>query len=208
MCLEEICVVWLPLLARLGISLLPSAVTPLSLERKRGKEQEKSQAAYYGLGGILSLLSALCAWGSSLPLPSKMPVLLNQGTPKLVFTHLGKNGSREWYFAMSPPSLTLQAWDAGGWVIADRAGVGLQEQRPKQGRASGGWMRWSWYWGWLSACTRRLHNLMYITAGSDRFIFIISYFNTSLKHEERNPFYFGVNQNTWGSGLTELAVLL
>lgn len=124
---------WPKAAARLGMSSPPSELTP-RVERGKRKGAGKAQAGHGGSGGIQSLPSILCAWNSSSALPSNMPALLNQGTPKVIFTQLGKNRGREWYFVLSCPSPTLQAWDAGVWGITDRAGVGLEEQSSKIGQ--------------------------------------------------------------------------
>lgn len=124
---------WPKVATRLGMSSPPSELTP-RLERGKRKGAGKTQAGHGGSGGIPSLPSILCAWNSSSALPSNMPVLLNQGTPKVIFTQLGKNRVRERYFVLSCPSPTLQAQDAGVWGITDRAGVGLEERSSKIGQ--------------------------------------------------------------------------
>lgn len=142
MCSGEICLAWLP---RLGMSSLLSELTPLSRKGERRRKEEKSQAARCGSGGIPSLPSVLCACESSSPLPSNTPMLLNQGTSKLMFTQLGRNRGREWYFVLSPPSPTLGAWDAGGWGVTDRAGGA--ELQNRTGLLGAGWGPGLGAWG-------------------------------------------------------------
>lgn len=87
----------------------PQGLTLLSMDR--GKK--KSQAAHCAPGGTPSLPSVLCACGSSSSFPSNIAMLLNQGIPKLMYTQLGERRGRECHFALSSPSITLQAWIAG-----------------------------------------------------------------------------------------------
>lgn len=162
----------------------PQGLTLLSMDR--GKK--KSQAAHCAPGGTPSLPSVLCACGSSSSFPSNIAMLLNQGIPKLMYTQLGERRGRECHFALSSPSITLQAWIAGDWGVTDKAGRGLEEQSSKTGQDCWGWDEVELILGlggWLDLMVKWLH-----VHGREHFAFISSNFNTTLKHRERSKFYF------------------
>lgn len=169
---------------QLGMSLMPSELTPLS--HGKGKE-EISSSSFYLRWDPISAFSPLCLWQLFF-LPLKHGNAAKpRNTQADVHPAWEKEGQGMTFCFVSSLHHIISL---GCWGLRNHRQSRRRNRAPKQARTFGGGVRWSWYWGWVSGWTCWLNDCMYMAAGREHFAFISSNFNTTLKHRERNTFYF------------------